>query len=80
MLSERIMGSAVVKPALSRDNLGFLLQTTGLKEQELREAFENFLLSNPDGKLKLEDFTKLLGASRPDQDISKISSHCFRLF
>ena len=74
------MGAAIVRPALSNDNLGFLLQTTGMNKSELKEAFNNFLISNPDGKLRLEDFQKLLRASRPDQDISKISAHCFRLF
>ena len=73
------MGSAIVRPGLSSDNLGLLLQTTGMKEAELKEAFNNFLLSNPDGKLKLGDFKKLLGATRPNQDISKIAAHCFRL-
>ena len=76
--SER-MGATAGRPALSTDNLGLLLQTTGMNKSELKEAFNNFLVTNPDGKLKLEDFQKLLGASRPDQDISKISAHCFRL-
>lgn len=29
--------------------------------------------------MNLDDFKKLLGATRPNQDIPKISAHCFRL-
>ena len=74
------MGSKNGKPVLRKEDVALLVKSTGMKEQEVKQAFDNFLSRNPDGKLRLEEFKKLIGEARPDQDLSSVSAHCFRIF
>ena len=72
------MGSNNVK--LRNEDIETLVKVTGLNEEEIKTAFNNFLERNPNGKLTEESFKKLLTEARPNQDVTSIASHCFRMF
>lgn len=74
------MGSKNSKPELNEENLAKLCKTSGLSEEEVREQFDAFVAQHPDGRLKKNEFGKMLEKAMPGQDIGKMEKHMFRIY
>ena len=74
------MGSNNGKPVLRKEDIDTLVESTGMNATEIKSAFDNFVARNPDGKLREQEFKKLIAEARPGQDITSVASHCFRMF
>merc|ERR1712110_210169 len=74
------MGSKNGKPVLSDEEVKSLVSTSGMTDQQVRVAFDNFLAEHPDGKMNPEAFTKMMSLSLPDKDAAKMEKHVFRIY
>ena len=74
------MGSKNGKPMLREEDVESLVNTSGMTDQQVRAAFDNFLAEHPDGKMKPEAFTQMISLSLPGKDTAKMEEHVFRIY
>ena len=58
------MGNKNGKPFLRDEDVKRLSSTSGMSEDEAKEAFNNFVDQHPDGKLNKKSFQKMLAMVR----------------
>merc|ERR1712002_32779 len=74
------MGSSNGKPVLRPGDISALTKSSGLNEQQVKEAFESFVAEHPDGHMKPKDFREMMQKALPKKDASKMEKHVFRIY
>ena len=74
------MGSKQGKPVLRQEDITQLSESSGLEEEDVKEAFAGFVEKHPDGKMEAGDFREIMTAALPKRDVGKIEKHVFRVF
>merc|ERR1719186_1585694 len=74
------MGSKNGKPVLRDEDVIALSQSSGLSQEEVREAFTSFIAEHPNGKMKPKDFREIMSSALPKKDASKMEKHVFRIY
>merc|ERR1712055_1204892 len=74
------MGSKNGKPVLRDEDVIALSQSSGLSQEEVREAFSSFIAEHPNGKMKPKDFREIMSSALPKKDASKMEKHVFRIY
>lgn len=74
------MGGANGKQVILEDDIQFLVKYTDLKEEEVKEHYENFITNHPKGKMDKSSFTEMMNLCYPDSDKDNIQKHIFRMY
>merc|ERR1711955_89758 len=74
------MGSKNGKPVLRDEDVIALSQSSGLSQEEVRDAFTSFIAEHPNGKMKPKDFREIMSSALPKKDASKMEKHVFRIY
>jgi len=74
------MGCRNSKPELRDEDLAMLCKTSGLGEEQVREQFQAFVSTHPDGRMKRKEFNEMIQKAMPNEDASKIEKHMFRVY
>merc|ERR1712212_408574 len=74
------MGSKNGKPVLRDEDVVALSQSSGLSQEEVRDAFTAFIAEHPNGKMKPKDFREIMSSALPKKDASKMEKHVFRIY
>ena len=74
------MGNKNGTPVLREEDLATLTQSSGLNEQQVKEAFDAFLVEQPSGRMKPKDFSKMMSLAAPKKDARKMEKHVFRIY
>lgn len=67
---------------LNETDYKFLISTTNLKREEIKELFDKYSENNPDGKMDRDEFNRVYLSLRPEarEQLEKISSFVFKAF
>merc|ERR1711936_536134 len=76
----RNMGSSNGKPVLREEDISALAKSSGLDEDQVKQAFESFIAEHPDGHMKPKDFREMMQKALPKKDASKMEKHVFRIY
>ena len=75
------MGTKSSKEAkLTKEDLEFLVKTTGHNEETLKEFHQDFLKDCPSGRLSKAKFTEMYKKFFPSGDGDQLTQHMFRVF
>ena len=74
------MGSKNGKPVLRDEDVSEIVKTSGMTEERVREAFENFVKEHPNGKMKPKAFREMMLFAMPKKDAAKMEKHVFRIY
>merc|ERR1712083_66016 len=74
------MGSKNGKPVLRDEDVVALSQSSGLSQEEVKDAFDSFVAEHPNGKMKPKDFRQIMSSALPKKDASKMEKHVFRIY
>ena len=74
------MGSSNGKPVLRPEDIAALTKSSGLTEDQVKQAFDNFASEHPDGKMRPKDFREMMEKALPGKDASKMEKHVFRVY
>ena len=74
------MGSSNGKPVLRPEDVAALTKSSGLTEDQVKQAFDNFATEHPDGKMRPKDFREMMEKALPGKDASKMEKHVFRIY
>eukprot|EP00090_Calanus_glacialis_P029491 TRINITY_DN47312_c0_g1_i1.p1 TRINITY_DN47312_c0_g1~~TRINITY_DN47312_c0_g1_i1.p1 ORF type:complete len:193 (+),score=65.41 TRINITY_DN47312_c0_g1_i1:184-762(+) len=74
------MGCANGKQVLLEDDIQFLVKYTNMKEEEVKEHYENFITNHPKGKMDKSSFTEMMNLCYPDSNKDNIQKHIFRMY
>jgi len=74
------MGNCNGTPVLRDEDVAGLCDTSGLRDSQVREAFDNFVDQHPDGRIKPKDFSGMITMALPKEEASKMEKHVFRIF
>ena len=67
-------------PLLSQESLNFVVDKTQASKEDVEAQYNNFLREYPDGKIDAKGFQDMMKKCYPDQDISKVEKHVFRMY
>merc|ERR1711892_764184 len=59
------MGSKNGKPVLRDEDIAALSQSSGMPQQEVKDAFNAFVAEHPNGKMKPKDFREIMSSALP---------------
>merc|ERR1711936_1444967 len=76
----RNMGSSNGKPVLREEDISALAKSSGLDEDQVKQAFESFIAEHPDGHMKPKDFREMMQKALPKKDAGKMEKHVFRIY
>ena len=69
------------KPALiSQESLSFVVEKTHASKEDVEAQANTFLKDYPDGKIDANGFQDMMKKCYPDQDITKVEKHFFRMY
>merc|ERR1712183_1015609 len=74
------MGSSNGKPVLRPGDISALAKSSGLDEDQVKQAFDSFIAEHPDGHMKPKDFWEMMQKALPKKDASKMERHVFRIY
>merc|ERR1712121_604791 len=74
------MGSKNGKPILRDEDVVALSQSSGMTQEEVKDAFNAFVAEHPNGKMKPKDFREIMSSALPKKDASKMEKHVFRIY
>merc|ERR1712002_673037 len=74
------MGSSNGKPVLRPGDISALAKSSGLDEDQVKQAFDSFIAEHPDGKMRPKDFREMMEKALPKKDASKMEKHVFRIY
>merc|ERR1712198_457691 len=74
------MGSKNGKPVLREEDIEALMKTSGMNKEQVKDAFDSFVLEHPNGKLKRKDFRDMMTKAIPKKDARKMEKHVFRMY
>jgi len=74
------MGNKNGTPVLTEANVKSLCQTSGLSEEEVKAAFEQFKEAHPSGQMTKKDFGLMMQKALPKKAASKMDDHVFRIY
>merc|ERR1711936_737641 len=74
------MGSSNGKPVLRKEDISALAKSSGLDEDQVKQAFESFIAEHPDGHMKPKDFREMMQKALPKKDAGKMEKHVFRIY
>merc|ERR1712055_472110 len=74
------MGSSNGKPVLRKEDISALAKSSGLDEDQVKQAFDSFITEHPDGHMKPKDFREMMQKALPKKDASKMEKHVFRIY
>merc|ERR1712215_474227 len=74
------MGSSNGKPVLRPEDISALAKSSGLEEDQVKQAFDSFIAEHPDGRMKPKDFREMMQKALPKKDASKMEKHVFRIY
>merc|ERR1712183_405192 len=74
------MGSSNGKPVLRKEDISALAKSSGLDEDQVKQAFDSFIAEHPDGHMKPKDFREMMQKALPKKDASKMEKHVFRIY
>jgi len=74
------MGNKNGKPVLSEANLKSLVQTSGLTEEEVKFAFDEYVAAHPNGEMSKKDFGLMMQKALPKKAAAKMDDHVFRVY
>merc|ERR1712183_288584 len=74
------MGSSNGKPVLRPGDISALAKSSGLDEDQVKQAFDSFIAEHPDGHMKPKDFRETMQKALPKKDASKMKKHVFRIY
>merc|ERR1712080_606643 len=69
------MGNKNGAPVLREEDVEALCQTSGLSQDQVKEAYGHFVKTHPDGKIKMKEFSKMMAMALPQME-----KHVFRIF
>ena len=72
------MGNKSGTPVLREEDIAALSQTSGLREDQVRQTFNSFIADHPNGKLLPKDFRQMMKKALPKKDATKMEKHVFR--
>ena len=74
--------SAGKKTELTKKEIEFLTQQTGLSQGDIKQVFDKFNANNPDQLLDRKEFVRLYDELRPEPPelLDEISQYVFRAF
>ena len=68
------------QPTLAKETLDFIAAKTQASKEDVEEQYTNFLANYPDGKITKKCFGVMMQKCFPDQNVSKVESHIFRMY
>ena len=74
------MGSNNGKPVLRDQDIALLCKSSGLDEEQVKEAFNSFVADHPNGKMKPKAFKDVMAKALPGKDGAKMEKHVFRIY
>ena len=74
------MGSKNGKPVLREQDIALLCKSSGMEEEQVKEAFDAFVAEHPNGKMKPKDFKEIMAKALPGKDGAKMEKHVFRIY
>ena len=74
------MGSKNGKPVLRKQDVDILCKSSGMQEEQVREAFDTFVAEHPNGKMRPKEFKEILDKALPGKDGAKMEKHVFRIY
>ena len=74
------MGSKNGKPFIRDEDIEALSKSSGMSKEDVKEAYDSFIEGHPNGKMKKEDFAKMMAQALPKNDACKMEEHYFRMY
>ena len=74
------MGSKNGKPVLREEDIAALSKSSGLDDDQVKDAFDAFVAEHPNGKMKPKDFREMMSKALPKKDACKMEKHVFRIY
>lgn len=74
------MGNKNGVPVLTEHNMESLVNTWGLKEEDVKDAFDQFKTNHPTGQMTRKDFGFLMQKTLPKKAAAKMADHLFRIY
>merc|ERR1739846_188841 len=74
------MGNKNGTPVLRDEDVVALSQSSGMSQEEVKDAFNAFVAEHPNGKMKPKEFREMVAKTMPKSDASKMEKHIFRIY